>query len=70
MAQLGARFNGIEEVRGSNPLRSTNNSPTNEFGSRHAKLTPSANHSGKELDIRASPGLGVPRKELKSIPHT
>ena len=23
VAQLGARFNGIEEVRGSNPLRST-----------------------------------------------
>ena len=24
MAQLGARLNGIEKVRGSNPLRSTN----------------------------------------------
>ena len=48
MAQLGARFNGIEEVRGSNPLRSTNSSPNADFGAE-AHETQAASHEHKQV---------------------
>ncbi len=38
VAQLGARLNGIEEVRGSNPLGSTRKAPRKGgFGLREAR---------------------------------
>ena len=39
VAQLGARLNGIEEVRGSNPLGSTRKAPhKGGFGLRKARV--------------------------------
>ena len=52
MAQLGARLNGIQEVTGSIPVRSTNN--PNQFPVNNLRLSP-------EADMFRVPTLNVLR---------
>jgi hypothetical protein len=53
VAQLGARFHGMEEVIGSIPIRSTNQSNNLDRMNRTGDLVVSSAVSYPSLDVRA-----------------